>query len=110
MAWRGRGWIVIGMAALAGCAETAPLAPGLQPVLCYRTLADIACYTRTDPGRESRVVGVYFRLAEDPARADFWLVEPAGGPEEPEPEAAHGPPPEETAAAGGPLPLFPVSP
>ena len=32
-----------------------------QTVYCYRTLADIGCYTQPDPGRESRLVGTYQR-------------------------------------------------
>jgi hypothetical protein len=32
-----------------------------QTIYCYRTLADIGCYTQPDRGRESRLVGTYQR-------------------------------------------------
>ena len=34
---------------------------GLEPVYCYRSLADVTCRTVPDPGREGRLVGVYLR-------------------------------------------------
>ena len=42
-----------------------------ETVYCYRTLADIGCYTQPDPGRENRLVGTYQRRpgsegAQDP--------------------------------------------
>lgn len=33
----------------------------LLTVYCYRTLADVGCYTEPDPGRESRLVGTFQR-------------------------------------------------
>ena len=30
-------------------------------MLCYRTLADVACYDRPDEGRDGRLVGFYLR-------------------------------------------------
>jgi hypothetical protein len=52
---------------LAGCGNREP---GPAPVFCYRTLADVACYDRPDPGREGRLVGVYLRARGD--LADRW--------------------------------------
>lgn len=79
---------------LAGCAD-APLPPRAEPkarpVFCYRTLADVACYTEMDPGRERRLTAIHMAEGEP-----WWIafaVEPAAGPEE-----------------AGPLPLFPAGP
>lgn len=52
---------------LAGCASR-EIEPA--PIFCYRTLADVACYDRPDPGREGRLVGVYLRARHD--LADRW--------------------------------------
>jgi hypothetical protein len=57
-----------------GCTGGAPDA-GLEPVFCYQTLADVACYTRPDRGREGQLVGVYLRDTEAPRTVD---VQPAG--------------------------------
>ena len=51
---------LIGMLTLAACAmQEEP-----RTVYCYRTLADVGCYTQPDPGRESRLVGTYQRRPE----------------------------------------------
>ncbi|MGD9508601.1 MAG: hypothetical protein AB7I59_17120 [Geminicoccaceae bacterium] len=50
---------------LAGCASREEL----QTVYCYRTLADVACYTEPDPGRESRLVGTYQRRLDGAVEA-----------------------------------------
>lgn len=39
--------------------------PAGEPVFCYRTLADVACYLEPDHGREGRLVGVYRLRAPD---------------------------------------------
>jgi hypothetical protein len=65
----------------AGCAERDPYA-GLEPVFCYRTLADVGCYTRPDWGREGQLVGVYLRDPEAPGAIN---IQPAGA------EASHTP-------------------
>jgi hypothetical protein len=65
----------------AGCTGGDPYA-GLEPVFCYQTLADIACYTRRDQGRGEQLVGVYLRNPEAPSAVD---VQPAGA------EASHAP-------------------
>jgi hypothetical protein len=59
----------------AGCAGPEPPAGTtlLEPVYCYRTLADVSCRTAPDPGRGGRLVGVYLRDAGDPAWPDLWL-------------------------------------
>jgi hypothetical protein len=84
------------IAMLTGCAATPPSAPAtsspLQPVFCYRTLADVDCYTQADPGRESRLTAIYLRAA-GPWRTVYRST-PRG----------------EAGAAAGPLPLFPVNP
>jgi hypothetical protein len=66
----------------AGCTGGDPHA-GLEPVFCYQTLADVACYTRPDRGREGQLVGIYLRDLEVPRAVD---VQPAG----PEPPRAPG--------------------
>jgi hypothetical protein len=83
---------------LVGCAEPLPQAgpterEGTRPVFCYRTLADIDCYVEVDPGRETRLVGMYMYVGEP-----WWITY----------GVAAGDAGEE--AADGPLPLFPVSP
>lgn len=45
----------------------------LQPVYCYQTLADVACYARPDRGREGQLTGVYLRDPRDPGWPDLWL-------------------------------------
>ncbi len=61
------------LAALAGCAESQRPAPALSPVYCYRTLADVSCYTRPDAGRSGQLVHVHLRDPSDPAWSDRWL-------------------------------------
>jgi hypothetical protein len=90
------GWTIAGMM-LAGCADKspppAPASPeSLQPVFCYRTLADVDCYTELDPGRETRLTGIYMFVG------DPWWVTYAAE------EAG------EAGATADPLPLFPVNP
>jgi hypothetical protein len=84
---------------LAGCADTPPgTEPNAAwPVFCYRTLADVGCYTEMDRGRERRLTGIYLAVG-DP----WWIVYATPGAE---PGAA-----EAQEAGAGPLPLFPVSP
>ncbi|MFL5333781.1 MAG: hypothetical protein ACJ8H8_11510 [Geminicoccaceae bacterium] len=48
---------LLGLLTLAACATQ----DEVQTVYCYRTLADVSCYTGPDPGRESRLVGTYRR-------------------------------------------------
>ncbi len=63
---------------------------------CYRTLADVVCYTAPDPGRENRFVGAYpsrpdaarRRLLEEGRRRAAALAPkywPPGAPERPSP-------------------------
>jgi hypothetical protein len=63
--------------AAAGCAGP-PEGLGLEPVYCYRTLADVTCRTVPDAGREGRLVGVYLGDPHDPTRPDYWLGHGAG--------------------------------
>ena len=65
----------------AACAGSDPYA-GLEPVFCYRTLADVACYTRPDEGREGQLVGVYLRDLEAPRAVDVQPATP-GAPRAP---------------------------
>ena len=51
---------LLGLLTLAACATQ----DEAQAVYCYRTLADVSCYTGPDPGRESRLVGTYRRGTE----------------------------------------------
>jgi hypothetical protein len=62
-------------AGAAGCAGPEPSvgAALLEPVYCYRTLADVTCRTGPDPGRGGRLVGVYLRDPDDPSWLDWWL-------------------------------------
>jgi hypothetical protein len=60
---------MLGLPLLAGCARDAEPVP----VFCYRTLADIACYDRPDPGRERQLVGIYLQDPDDPSRKAYWL-------------------------------------
>ena len=59
-----------------------------RPVFCYRTLADVDCYTEVDPGRERRLTAIYPFVGEP-----WWIT--------------YG---NEAEAEDGPTPLFPVSP
>jgi hypothetical protein len=59
---------------LSACARPLPSAGvPLEPVYCYRTIADMSCYTAPDAGREGQLVGVYLRDAGDPGWPDWWL-------------------------------------
>lgn len=63
------------LVALAGCGrpeEPVP-PPALQPVYCYRTLADVSCYTAPDHGRSGQLVQLYLRDPADPGWPDLWL-------------------------------------
>lgn len=87
---------------LAGCADASPpqAEPKARPVFCYRTLADVGCYTELDPGRERRLTAIYMAEGEP-----WWVTfaaEQAAGPDGPDADGA--------GAAPGPLPLFPLSP
>lgn len=71
---RRRRLVRAGLAALAllatgGCARDPDPYPGREIVLCYRTLADVSCYDRPDPGREGRLVGFWLRVPGDPRHA-----------------------------------------
>lgn len=70
----GAALLVLAGGLLAGCGNRQA---EMAPVFCYRTLADVACYDRPDPGREGRLVGVYLRAEGDPA--DRWRT-PAAAP------------------------------
>jgi hypothetical protein len=61
--------VALAFGLLAGCARE----PEPEPVFCYRTLADIACYDRPDPGREGQLVGIYLQDPDDPSRKAYWL-------------------------------------
>jgi hypothetical protein len=67
-------------ATLAGCASPRPPAAHLEPVYCYRTLADTACYAEPDRDRERELVGVYLRDPGDPGWPDAWLRRAGGSP------------------------------
>lgn len=88
---------------VAGCAvpsaspwrapPAAPVAEGpIEPVFCYRTLADVACYFERDAAGPGRLVAVYPRPTGDPLSATHWRRRAAGAatqPAEPaEPAAA----------------------
>lgn len=98
MTWR-RIASAIAVGTLAGCTQAPPAKPAedkeVRPVFCYRTLADVGCYTEVDPGRERRLTGIYMFVGEP------WWVTYSADTSAPETE-------EEVADA--PLPLFPVSP
>lgn len=89
---RYRATVVMLAGVLAGCADAPPpqAEPRARPVFCYRTLADVGCYTELDPGRERRLTAIYMAEGEP-----WWITfaEPAAGPED-----------------SGPLPLFPAGP
>ena len=67
----------LALLALGACARHEPLPPAvvvLAPVYCcYRTLADVSCYTAPDPRREGRFLGAYLRDPCDPGWPDYWL-------------------------------------
>lgn len=80
---------------LAGCAvpsaspwrepPPAPRAEGpLEPVFCYRTLADVACYFERDRAVPGRLVAVYPRSVGEPLSATYWRREASGLPPPPE--------------------------
>ncbi|MCS6779305.1 MAG: hypothetical protein NZ555_06350 [Geminicoccaceae bacterium] len=85
---------------LAGCAgpsaspwRTAALAPEppgeVEPVFCYRTLAEVACYFERDRAVPGQLVAVYPRPVSDPLSATYWRREAArstAGVGEPEDE------------------------
>ena len=62
------------------CAGGHPSAARLEPVYCYRTLSDIACYPGPDRNRERELVGVYLRDPGDPGWPDAWLRAASAGP------------------------------
>jgi hypothetical protein len=79
--------VLAGLSLLAaGCAASDPYA-GLEPVFCYRTLADIGCYARPDWGREGQLAGVYFRDPEAPGAIN---IQPAGAGASPAPSESGG--------------------
>ncbi len=99
MAWR-RTTSIVAAGILAGCAQTPPPtkpadSKAVRPVFCYRTLADVDCYTEADPGRESRLTAIYPFVGEP-----WWVAYAAGGE----------PPRQGESPAVGPPPLPLVSP
>lgn len=58
---------------LAACASSHREVARLEPVYCYRTLSDIACYAAPDRNRERELVGVYLRDPGSPGWPDGWL-------------------------------------
>lgn len=67
-----------------------PRAEGpIEPVFCYRTLADVACYFARDAAVPGQLVAVYPRPTGDPLTATHWRRRAAGPATEPaEPDAA----------------------
>lgn len=47
-------------------------AAGVEPVFCYQTLADVACYFERDEAVPGQLVAVYPRPTGDPATATYW--------------------------------------
>jgi hypothetical protein len=67
-----RRWLLaLGLCGFGGCSSHGEL----EPVFCYRTLADVSCYVEPDPGRTGQLVGVYLRDPEDETSKDYWLRE-----------------------------------
>ena len=62
--------VLLAPACAGACSSTDPL----EPVYCYRTLADVSCYAAPDPGREAMLVGTYLR---EPAATSGSAAEPA---------------------------------
>ncbi|MCS6877317.1 MAG: hypothetical protein NZP72_03350 [Geminicoccaceae bacterium] len=80
---------------LAGCVGSSaspwrepppPPAPAgaVDPVFCYRTLAEVSCYFARDRSVPGQLVAVYARPVGDPASATYWRKEAA---REAEPDA-----------------------
>jgi hypothetical protein len=62
----------------------APVAEGpSEPVFCYRTLADVACYFGRDAAVPGQLVAVYPRPTGDPMTPTHWRRRAAGPPPEP---------------------------
>lgn len=94
MAWR-RTTCIVAAGILAGCAEKPPTAmpaepKAARPVFCYRTLADVDCYTEMDAGREGRLTAIYPFIGEP-----WWVA-----------YGAETEPPAQSAAAEAPRPLL----
>lgn len=89
--WRAAFGAVMSFLVLAGCAgpsaspwrEPVPVAAPattLDPVFCYRTLAEVSCYFARDPTVPGQLVAVYPRPVSDPLSASFWRRAAALGP------------------------------
>lgn len=61
---RGHTAVLLAVCLLGGCGSRSD---PLEPVYCYRTLADVVCYDEMDEGRERQLVGIYLRPSWDPA-------------------------------------------
>jgi hypothetical protein len=64
-------WPLLGLVLLLGGCGAGDRYARLYPadraiILCYRTLADSACYDRPDPGRDGQLLGFYLRPVDDP--------------------------------------------
>ncbi len=82
---------------------------------CYRTLADVVCYTDPDAGRENRFVGAYpfrpdaaHRLLRERSGRRAAALAPTRWPPAP-PRPAHRPPPDAGSAPPAATPAEPLS-
>ena len=61
------------IAALLGGCTSDPYPEHQVIVLCYRTLADVTCHSKPDPGRDGRLVGFYLEPEQLPENAETAL-------------------------------------
>jgi hypothetical protein len=75
LASRRRGGVLVAsllaLIGLGACAQKPEIA--YRPAFCYRTLAEVQCYTEPEPGAATRLVGVHLWRDGDPATAAYWV-------------------------------------